>query len=893
MMETSGGSSDPYRSQAGGGGGSSRRFRIRFSPSNLIQAPLSTLLEYSGILRTRAGHSEGEIMVGESMRDHGPGRIGESSLPGVGGSGSGEVAIRIIGVGDHEGSRVGPSPLQPLAVGPCREGNPGGAGVSSELLGTLPERHGRDGGSDIGVGEIGPSSSSLPASVLGGGGQSADGEVNNAGGNGRDSTYQRYDIQQVARWIEQVLPFSLLLLVVFIRQHLQGFFVTIWIAAVMFKSNDILRKQTALKGERKISILVGITLVFMIHVFGVYWWYRNEGLLYPLVMLPPKEVPPFWHAIFIIMVNDTLVRQAAMVVKCVLLMYYKNSRGRKYRKQGQMLTLIEYFLLLYRALLPTPVWYRFFLNKEYGSLFSSLTTGLYLTFKLTSVVEKVQSFVAALKALSRKEVLYGSYATMEQVIAAGDLCAICQEKMHAPILLSCKHIFCEDCVSECQITKTYTHRCMPLNPVCSRITGFFELNSHDLWLVFSLVTCAIFQMSSTISTSPDGWMIISSLEQPHSQQSTASSGQSGPEIADDNEIELLSVSWNQNYGRFAFGTSNGFRIYNCDSLTEAFRRDFNGGGFRIVEMLFHCNFLALVGEDTNTQFPPNKVMIWDDHQRRCTYELTFRSHVRGVKLRRDLIVVVLENKIYVYNFADLKLVHQIETLSNPKGLCCLSYHSNTLVLTCPGIRQGEVRIEHPFLKMKKFISAHDSQIACMTLTLNGLLLATASTKGTLIRIFNTNDGTRLQEVRRGLDRADIYSISFSPNERWLAVSSDKGTVHVFSLRVKAAGGDASTQLVAAQIPGNVKQNAVVSAKTGGNTNSSFHFMKGVLPKCFSSERSSAQFHVPEERCHIAAFDAQDTVMILGMDGSFYKCAFDQVKGGPMVQKEYLRLLKKI
>ncbi|XP_020270957.1 Golgi SNAP receptor complex member 1-2-like [Asparagus officinalis] len=30
---------------------------------------------------------------------------------------------------------------------------------------------------------------------------------------------------------------------------------------------------------------------------------------------------------------DTLVRQAAMVVKCMLLMYYKNSRGRNYRKQ--------------------------------------------------------------------------------------------------------------------------------------------------------------------------------------------------------------------------------------------------------------------------------------------------------------------------------------------------------------------------------------------------------------------------------------------------------------------------------------------------------------------------------------------------------------------------------
>jgi hypothetical protein len=49
------------------------------------------------------------------------------------------------------------------------------------------------------------------------GGSSRENGSTNAG-----STYQRYDIQQVARWIEQILPFSILLLVVFIRQHLQG-----------------------------------------------------------------------------------------------------------------------------------------------------------------------------------------------------------------------------------------------------------------------------------------------------------------------------------------------------------------------------------------------------------------------------------------------------------------------------------------------------------------------------------------------------------------------------------------------------------------------------------------------------------------------------------------------
>ncbi|XP_020589892.1 RING finger and transmembrane domain-containing protein 2-like [Phalaenopsis equestris] len=455
-MSASGGNSDFFRSPAGstiggnGAGGGSRRYGLPFSVSDLIQAPLSALLEYSGILRPRSVHLESESLSGRriiaSTGERAPGQVDESFVTD---SRDGEVSIRIFDVGDQENPRTSAGIQQPLSVGPLREGSLGDHGVSMEQMQMDSERQRGDGGSsDAGVGVSTFAGATQSPSVLGVGGQSVEGEGSVAGGNARDSAYQRYDIQQAARCIEQVLPFSLLLLVVFIRQHLQGFFITIWLSAVMFKSNDLLCKQTALKGERKISVLVGIGVIFTIHVIGVYWWYCNEELLYPLVLLPPSEVPPFWHAIFIIMVNDTMVRQAAMAVKCVLLVCYKNSRGCNYRKQGQLLTIVEYLVLLYRALLPTPVWYRFFLNKEYGSLFSSLTTGLYLTFKLTSVVEKVQSFMSAVKALSRKEMHYGSHATVDQVIAAGDTCAICQERMHAPILLRCKHIFCEDCVSE-------------------------------------------------------------------------------------------------------------------------------------------------------------------------------------------------------------------------------------------------------------------------------------------------------------------------------------------------------------------------------------------------------------------------------------------------------------
>jgi WD40 repeat protein len=67
----------------------------------------------------------------------------------------------------------------------------------------------------------------------------------------------------------------------------------------------------------------------------------------------------------------------------------------------------------------------------------------------------------------------------------------------------------------------------------------------------------------------------------------------------------------------------------------------------------------------------------------------------------------------------------------------------------------------------------------IALTAQGHLLATASEKGTLIRIFSTADKTCLQETRRGSDRAEITCLQFDKTSKWLAVSSDKQTIHLF------------------------------------------------------------------------------------------------------------------
>ena len=56
----------------------------------------------------------------------------------------------------------------------------------------------------------------------------------------------------------------------------------------------------------------------------------------------------------------------------------------------------------------------------------------------------------------------------------------------------------------------------------------------------------------------------------------------------------------------------------------------------------------------------------------------------------------------------------------------------------------QVRIELYDRRQTKFISAHTNALSCLTLSLDGKRLATSSDKGTLIRLWNTEDGQLLQ-----------------------------------------------------------------------------------------------------------------------------------------------------
>ncbi|KAJ1969246.1 Phosphatidylinositol 3,5-bisphosphate-binding protein [Dispira parvispora] len=383
---------------------------------------------------------------------------------------------------------------------------------------------------------------------------------------------------------------------------------------------------------------------------------------------------------------------------------------------------------------------------------------------------------------------------------------------------------------------------------------------------------------------------------------------------------LLFAGFNQDYGCFAVGLDSGFRIFNADPLKEKMRRDFPEGGIGQVEMLFRSNYLALVGGGKSPQFPPNKVILWDDSKHEVKAQLEFKSEVRQVKMRRDRIAVALLTKVSVYSLSVVpQLLHTFETAENETGVMALSSDNHASILAIPGRHPGHIQIvdlnsyftpphhdvptdamggRHgkpaggvthggpPLSANVGIITAHTSHLSCLAINAEGTKLASASEKGTLVRVFQVGSGKLLNELRRGMDRAEIYSIAFSHDSTRICVSSDKGTVHIFNLELGAA------DLVGPTGPqyGEMTQPTGPHQVLSGNRQSNFFFMRELLPKYFSSEWSFAHFRINGDvRCICAFGNERNSIIVLCSDGSCYKYTFDPIKGH-CVQEWYRKFI---
>lgn len=120
--------------------------------------------------------------------------------------------------------------------------------------------------------------------------------------------------------------------------------------------------------------------------------------------------------------------------------------------------------------------------------------------------------------------------------------------------------------------------------------------------------------------------------------------------------------------------------------------------------------------------------------------------------------------------------------------------SDVTVVSLPDIKttaKCEDKWEPKYFEIR---ATHAHALQSLQLSRDGSLLATASECGTIIRVWNVakarvpadstnqNGGAEpILEFRRGRSSAKISSMAFSPNNKWLAVISDRLTIHLFSI----------------------------------------------------------------------------------------------------------------
>lgn len=95
-----------------------------------------------------------------------------------------------------------------------------------------------------------------------------------------------------------------------------------------------------------------------------------------------------------------------------------------------------------------------------------------------------------------------------------------------------------------------------------------------------------------------------------------------------------------------------------------------------------------------------------------------------------------------------------------------------------------------------------------------------------------------QELRRGADSASIHSLALSRNCEWLAVSSDKGTVHVFALSENVATQSEEAQATNGSSADAGTYDSDGKAASSGNTNGG-----GTSPAAASRHNTTSMFKI--------------------------------------------------
>ncbi|XP_054723875.1 WD repeat domain phosphoinositide-interacting protein 2-like [Uloborus diversus] len=322
------------------------------------------------------------------------------------------------------------------------------------------------------------------------------------------------------------------------------------------------------------------------------------------------------------------------------------------------------------------------------------------------------------------------------------------------------------------------------------------------------------------------------------------------------------------------GSKNGYMIYDLDQVYECSPtyESRNIGDICIIERNYTSSLVAYVSLHS-----PRSLVFYNYAKGAEIAEKLFPNTVLSVKLNREFIAVCLEDSIYIISLKNINdgSMHAITNIpTNVKGLCSMtSKDSPTLIAYPCSCTNGHVQIfDATKKKPNTTIPAHASPLAALTFDDSGQKLATASVKGTVIRIFSLETDRILFEFRRGVKRyAEIYCLSFDINSQFLCASSNTETVHIFKLSAEET------------VEPYDEESESWMDKIGKVLTVSAQYLPAQMSDVFTQQRSFAYVHLPfcgqKTVCAISVIKNQPYVMVASLEGILYIYELNTEVGG--------------
>eukprot|EP01066_Platyproteum_vivax_P021552 Platyproteum_vivax@DN970_c0_g1_i1.p1 len=267
------------------------------------------------------------------------------------------------------------------------------------------------------------------------------------------------------------------------------------------------------------------------------------------------------------------------------------------------------------------------------------------------------------------------------------------------------------------------------------------------------------------------------------------------------------IGFNQNQSRLTIGTNAGLMVFQVDPWKLLYSKEL--GSVDIVEMYLEEPLFALVGPKHSRRL----LIFWDAVKDDMKYEKLFNDAIRAVKMNRTRIVVVLNKEFHILDKSSLRSETVLTRLTpNKSSVCCLSPSLDRALLAYPFeackfcTYNSSVPCSHTsstfgclalfdcdsLSAVGVIPMAHESAIQCVAFNPTASLVATASTRATLIRVWFLDstvtasrvslEGKRMCQFYRGVaSELELHDMSFSADSQFLCVSCKSGTVHVFQV----------------------------------------------------------------------------------------------------------------